>query len=137
MKLDTIECASAPDYLRSLPDACVDAIISDPLYPEIERPYGRISESEWLELMQAVVIESRRVLKPHGSAMFILQPNMKTAGTMRLWLWEFLVWCGKSWNVLQDVYWWNYTAMPDIAARSKMFRASVNARELGYLTRSA
>lgn len=126
MKLDTIECSSAQDYLRSLPDACVDAIISDPIYPEIDRPYGRISETDWMTLMQAVVTESRRVLKPTGSAVFILQPNMQTPGSMRLWLWKFLVWCGEYWNVVQDAYWWNIAAMPTVhASQYGLMRASI------------
>lgn len=126
MKLDTIECANAPDYLRSLPDASVDAIISDPIYPEIDRPYGRISEAEWLDLMRAVVTESRRVLKPHGSAVFILQPNMENIGKMRLWLWRFMVWCGEYWNIVQDAYWWNIATMPTSAATQyQLMRQSV------------
>lgn len=116
MELDTIKCASAIDYLRSLPGACVNAIITDPPYPEIDRPYGRISEAEWFELMQSVVTESRRILKADGSAVFVLQPNMETVGKMRLWLWEFLVWCGKYWNIIQDSYWWNISAIPTVQA---------------------
>lgn len=116
MKLDTIECANALDYLHSLPDGCADAIISDPPYPEIERPYGRLSEADWMTLMRSVVTESRRTLKPTGSAVFVLQPNMNTVGTMRLWLWKFLVWCGEFWNVIQDAYWWNIAAMPTVQA---------------------
>lgn len=126
MNLDTIECANAVDYLRNLPGESVDAIISDPIYPEIERPYGRISETDWMLLMQSVVMESRRILKPHGSAVFVLQPNMDTVGTMRLWLWKFMVWCGEYWNLIQDAYWWNIAAMPTVqASQHGLMRPSI------------
>ncbi len=90
----------------------IDCIISDPPYPCIRRDYGTLTEADWHAMMDTVVAESRRVLKPTGSAVFILQPNAKRAGEMRLWLWEFVVKWGKAWGLVQDVYWWNYAALP-------------------------
>jgi hypothetical protein len=55
--------------------------------------------------MRHVVGEVRRVLRPRGSAVFILQPNSARAGRLRLWPWEFLLWAGRQWNVVQDLYW--------------------------------
>ena len=49
------------------------------------------NEAEWHELMRAVVTEGRRVLKPSGSMVVILQPNYEAVGRMRLWPWEFVV----------------------------------------------
>jgi len=46
----------------------IDAIITKSIYPEVNREYGRITEEEWLDLMTVVVEESKRVLKPTGSA---------------------------------------------------------------------
>ncbi len=100
------------EELPKLPAASVDAVITDPIYPEIDREYGRISEPEWHDLMHVVVRECRRVLKPHGSALFVLQPNYEHVGQMRLWLWEFLVWAAREWNLVQDVYSWTTDAMP-------------------------
>lgn len=73
-----------------------------------------------------VVKETRRVLKPSGSAVFILQPNSKCIGSMRLWLWEFMIWSAKEWNLIQDVYWWNYV-MPVLGGANKhgLLRESV------------
>ena len=42
----------------------------------------------------------------------ILQPNFEKVGKMRLWLWEFVAWAGREWNLVQDVYWWSHDAMP-------------------------
>ncbi len=100
------------DVMPRIPDASIDAVITDPPYPEISRPYGRMTEADWHVMMRSVVAECRRILKPSGSAVFILQPNSRKVGSMRLWLWEFMVWAGREWNLVQDVYWWNTAAMP-------------------------
>jgi site-specific DNA-methyltransferase (adenine-specific)/site-specific DNA-methyltransferase (cytosine-N4-specific) len=102
------------DVLRALPDSSVDAVVTDPPYAEIDRSYGRVTEAHWHDLMQRVVRECRRVLTPTGSAVFVLQPNSAHVGQMRLWLWEFMVWAGREWNIIQDVYWWNYTTPPTV-----------------------
>ena len=95
--------------LKKLASQSIDAIITDPIYPEVDRAYGRISEDQWHSLMREVVTESRRILKPKGSAVFIFQPNYEKIGKMRLWLWEFF-WSAKEWNLIQDVYWWSIDA---------------------------
>jgi hypothetical protein len=76
-----------------------------------------------------VVPEVRRVLKPKGSAVFVLQPNSERAGKLRPWLFEFQAWLCRDWNVVQDAYWWNYTALPGGAAiKGKgLLRGSVKA----------
>lgn len=108
----TLICGDCRTVMKGLPSSTVHAIISDPIYPEVQRDYGRITEADWHDLMRQVVTESRRVLKPDGSAVFIFQPNYEKVGKMRLWLWEFLAWAGREWNLVQDVYWWATDAMP-------------------------
>jgi DNA modification methylase len=100
------------DILPQLATASVDVFLADPPYPEISRPYGRMSEAEWHEMMRIVVSECRRTLKPKGSAVFIIQPNSECLGRMRSWPWKFMEWVSEDWNVVQDVYWWNLTALP-------------------------
>jgi SAM-dependent methyltransferase len=103
---------------RRLPLAnhSVDAIICDPPYAEIDRDYGRLTEHKWHELMRGVIRESRRVLKPHGSAVFVLQANSEYVGRTRPWLWEFMAWTAREWNMIQDAWWWNFTAPPTVHA---------------------
>ena len=91
--------------LPTLPSASVDVAFADPPYPEINRGYGRLSEPQWHDLMRVVVRECRRVLKPTGSLIVVLQPNYEAVGRMRLWPWEFVLWAAKEWNLVQDVYW--------------------------------
>ena len=98
--------------LPGIASGSIDAVITDPPYPEIDREYGRLTEVQWHDLMHDVVKECRRILKPTGSALFILQPNYNHVGQMRLWLWEFLVWAAREWNLVQDVYTWTSDAMP-------------------------
>jgi len=78
--------------MRELPDGSIDACICDPPYAEVNRPYGRLTEAEWWDLMMGVCTEVRRVLKPSGSAMFVLQPNSAHVGQMRPWVFEFQAW---------------------------------------------
>lgn len=106
----TLHCSDCLDWLPTIPDASIDAIVSDPPYPMIRRDYGMMTEDAWMEMMQEVVGQSRRILKPTGSAVFILQPNSEKVGKMRLWLWKFMVWAGEEWNIVQDAYWWNTTS---------------------------
>lgn len=116
------------EVLPTLADASIDAIICDPPYPEIDREYGRMTEVEWHAMMRRVVAESRRILKPSGSAVFILQPNSERIGRMRLWLWEFMAWVGREWGIVQDVWWWNTSAMPVGGAnRGGLARPSLKA----------
>jgi DNA modification methylase len=104
-------CADALAILPTLPDASFDAVVTDPPYPCIDRDYGYWTEEEWWALMRPVVAEVRRVLKPSGSAVFVLQPNSERVGRMRPWLFEFQAWVCREWNMVQDAYWWNTATM--------------------------
>ena len=114
------------DILPSIPPQSVDAVITDPPYPEIKRAYGKLTVDEWWDLMMVVCKETRRILKPTGSAVFILQPNSKHVGQMRGWLWEFMAWVCRDWNMVQDAYWWNTTSQPVYHTR----------REIGLMRQS-
>lgn len=98
--------------MKKFASRSIDAIICDPIYPEVNREYGKVTENEWHNLMRVVLVECRRVLKSKGSAVFILGPNSEKVGKMRLWLWDFVSWAGREWNLVQDCYWWAIDAMP-------------------------
>ena len=119
-------CGDCLDILPTIPAQSVDAVITDPPYPEISRDYGRMTEADWWDMMMGVCTEVRRILKPTGSAVFILQPNSRKVGSMRGWLWEFMAWVCRDWNMVQDAYWWNVNAMPVAGANTHgLMRASV------------
>lgn len=115
--------------LPTLESASVDSVVTDPPYPEIDRPYGRMTEAAWMEMMVAVVGEVRRVLKPTGSAVFVLQPNSERMGRMRTWLWDFQAWIGREWGIVQDAYWWNHATLPQAICQPRvgLMRPSVKA----------
>jgi hypothetical protein len=98
--------------MKKLASGSIDAIICDPIYPEVNREYGRISEKDWHSLMRDVIFQAKRVLKPKGSAVFVLGPNSEKVGKMRLWLWDFVAWAGREWNLVQDCYWWAVDLLP-------------------------
>jgi DNA modification methylase len=117
------------EVLRTLPAESVDAVVTDPPYAEINRPYGRLTEPEWHTLMDGVVSEVRRILKPHGSAVFILQPNSEKVGRMRPWLFEFMAKWAREWNMVQDAWWWNHTTAPTVHCQRRrgLMRPSMKA----------
>lgn len=117
------------DVMRGMPDGSVDAIVTDPPYAEIDRPYGRLTEAEWWDLMMGVCKEARRILKPQGSAVFILQPNSRKVGSMRGWLFEFQAWACREWNMVQDAWWWNPAQPPTVHTQRKngLMRPSLKA----------
>jgi DNA modification methylase len=107
------------EILPTLADKSIDAIFTDPPYPEVKRDYGTLTTDEWFHLMYSVVKEGRRILKPHGSMCMILQPNSSKVGNLRPWLFEFAVWCAKEWNIVQDVWWWNPSTPPNVHCQRK------------------
>jgi DNA modification methylase len=108
------------EILRTLPDQSIDAVITDPPYAEVKRDYGRWTEAEWWALIvEGVVPEVRRVLKPMGSAVFIIQPNSRKVGSMRGWVFRFMYWVTQEWNMVQDAYWWNVESMPTCHCQAK------------------
>ena len=112
--------------LPTLESGSVDCVIADPPYPCVKRSYGVWTEAEWFAMMRVVVPECMRILKPTGSAVFILQPNSERVGRMRTWLWEFMVWVGKEWGIVQDAWWWNPAAFPAGSCNTEgLMRASV------------
>ncbi len=111
-KVTTLRHGDCQGKLKEIPSKSVDLVLCDPPYPETRREYGKLTEQQWHDLMQTVVRECRRILKPKGSAVFILQPNFRRLGSMRLWLWEFLLWAAKEWNLIQDAYWWAIDTLP-------------------------
>lgn len=102
------------EVMATLDSASVDAVVCDPPYAEIDRPYGRLTEPDWHELMDNVIEQVRRVLKPCGSAVFILQPNSERVGRMRPWVFEFMAKWARQWNMVQDAWWWNHCTPPTI-----------------------
>jgi DNA modification methylase len=119
------------DKLKAIASESIDTVITDPPYPYIKRDYGYWTTEEWWELIvDGVIPEVRRILKPTGSAVFILQPNSEHVGQMRGWLWEFMAWVCREWNMIQDVWWWKISGVaPTVHCQRKygLMRPSLKA----------
>ncbi len=108
--------ADCRDILEDMPAGSVHAVISDPPYVGIQREYGLYGDVQWWDLMRPVVRYSRKALQTKGSAVFLLQPTTNGAGKMRSWVWDFMSWVCREWNIIQDAYWWNIAALPTACA---------------------
>ncbi|MFA5071064.1 MAG: site-specific DNA-methyltransferase [Candidatus Pacearchaeota archaeon] len=118
--------ADSTKALKEIPDKSINFVFGDPPYPLIKRKYGYWSEEDWHGMMDLIVPECMRILKPNGSALFVLQPNYTEAGNMSLWAYEFLLKWGKRYGIPQDLYWWNYVSLPGGGAtKSDLCRGTV------------
>jgi len=119
--------ANCLEKLPDIPDHSVDAIFADPCYPEIGREYGKMTVEKWMDMMQEVVRQSKRIVTKNGSAVFVIQPNSEKIGKMRTWVREFMIWAAKEWNLIQDMYWHNTAAQPNRHSQRKygLMRPSV------------
>ncbi len=125
----TVHHGDCREVMRTLDPESIDSIVTDPPYAEIDRPYGRLTELQWHDLMDGVIEESRRVLKPSGSAVFIIQPNSEHVGRMRPWVFEFMAKWARQWNMIQDAWWWNHCTPPTVHCQRKrgLMRPSLKA----------
>ena len=48
------------EVMATLDAASVDAVVCDPPYAEIDRPYGRLTEPDWHDLMNGVIEQAGR-----------------------------------------------------------------------------
>ena len=107
------------DMLRALPDTSVDAVFTDPPYPSASREYGRWTGPEWLDLVRAVLIESRRVCKPSGSIVLVYKPPSLRVGRMLPESYALMHEIASGallpgWGIVQDAYWWNHATPPTV-----------------------
>lgn len=116
----TLYHGKTEEVLPTLPKNAFDYCFTDPPYPGIKRDYGEWTEEEWFGLMRTVTDELRRVLRPKGSATMVLAPNSERLGQMRLWLWEYVAWAGRRWNLVQDAYWLNPSVLPTMHSRREV-----------------
>lgn len=69
--LNTIHNTDCVEFMRTMPDDCVDAVIADPPY-NLNKNFGNDSDiwntvEDWLQWSKTWIDESLRILKPTGS----------------------------------------------------------------------
>lgn len=94
-----VEQGDALDVLRSLPDACIDAVVTDPPYFRVkaewwdrqwDKPAGFLA---WIDLLTE---QWSRVLKPNGSLFVFASPQMSARVECRI---------GERMDVLNRITW--------------------------------
>lgn len=108
LTLDKIVTADCLDYMRTLPDSCIDVVITSPPYAEQRsNTYGGVSVDRFPLWMGDVGKEIYRILKPTGSFVLNIKEHV-TKGARNtyvlktvLLLSEIFLW--------SDTYIWNKT----------------------------
>lgn len=135
----TLIHGDAVEILKGLPSGIADVCLFDPPYPCIKRPYGTMSEEKWHELMESVLLECHRVLKPNGSVVVVIQPNYQQVGRMRLWPWEFVCRASRMWDdwgLVQDVYSFAPNALPSAGVQRDIGLLRVSVKWCVWLGRA-
>ena len=63
-------------------------------------------------MMEDVVAECRRILKPNRIGCVRPSTQRRKDGQDAAMAVGFVVWAGEKWNLVEDAYWWNPTAIP-------------------------
>ena len=72
-KIFNMDCL---EYMKTLPDKCVDLIIADPPYNRNVATWDNIKEDRYIELLAELAKESKRILKDDGSIFIYNQQPM-------------------------------------------------------------
>ena len=108
------------------PAFSVDAIITSPPYPRIDREYGRWTEAAWLTWMRQVIRSADRLLKPRGSMLLVIGPNSRHIGSLAPWPFQFVLDVfAAGLNVVQDSYWVKANRLPQSLAGAGLMRDAV------------
>ncbi len=74
----TIYHGDCIEVMRSLPDNSVHSVVTSPPYAmQRASTYGGIDEKEYPEWTVGVFAEIERILKPEGSIMWNISPNVR------------------------------------------------------------
>lgn len=69
MELNKVYNMDCIDYMKTLPDECIDLIVADPPYFQVCGDFDFIfkDEKSYLEWIRSCLIEFKRILKPNGT----------------------------------------------------------------------
>jgi site-specific DNA-methyltransferase (cytosine-N4-specific) len=109
-------CADSLDFLRSLPAASVDLVITSPPYAlHFKKEYGNADQADYIEWFLPFAEQIKRVLKDDGS--FVLNVGGAwTPGAPLRSLYHYrllLALCDQiHFNLCQELFWYNPAKMP-------------------------
>lgn len=102
MKLNTVINQDCLTYMKTLPDNCIDAVITSPPYAEQrKKTYGGISVEEYPEWMKEIGKEIYRILKPTGTFILNIKEHI-TNGQKDIYVLKTIL-------LLSEIFIWNET----------------------------
>jgi DNA modification methylase len=110
-------CADSRDFLRTLPDASVNLVITSPPFAlRRKKSYGNVSAAEYVDWFLPFAEQIRRVLRRNGSFVLDIGGSWnKGEPTRSLYHFELLLrLCGQGglFKLAQEFYWYNRAKMP-------------------------
>ena len=115
-KLGKAYCADSLEFMRGMPDACVDLVVTSPPYAlHFKKEYGNADQKEYVQWFLPFAGQVRRVLKPEGS--FVLNVGGSwTPGAPVRSLYHYrlvLALCDQvGFRLCQELFWYNPAKMP-------------------------
>lgn len=115
-KLGAMYCADSLEFMRALPDACIDCVLTSPPYAlHFKKEYGNPSQTEYVAWLLPFAREIKRILKPTGS--FVLNIGgvwMPGAPVRSLYHFRLLLTlCDEvGFRLAQECFWYNPAKMP-------------------------
>jgi len=107
LQADVFHCGDAARILRTLPDACVDLIVTSPPYADSRKhTYGGIHPDQYVEWFLPIGAELKRVLKPTGS--FVLNIKERVVnGERHTYVLELIIALRKQGWLWTEEYCWH------------------------------
>jgi site-specific DNA-methyltransferase (adenine-specific) len=107
LALDTLYLGDCRDILPSLPDECIDLIVTSPPYADRRQSsYGGIHPDKYVEWFLPISAELKRVLKPEGS--FILNIKERVVdGERHTYVMELVIAMRKQGWLWTEEYCWH------------------------------
>lgn len=110
-------CADSQEFLRRLPDASVNLVLTSPPFALLQRKsYGNVSAAEYIEWFWPFAEQIHRILRPDGSFVLDIGGSWnKGEPTRSLYHFELLLrLCGEKglFKLAQEFYWYNPAKLP-------------------------
>lgn len=109
-------CADSLDFMRGLPDNCVDLVVTSPPYAlHFKKDYGNANQSEYLKWLMPFCEQIKRIIKPSGSFVLNLGGAWTPSRPVRS-LYHYrvlLALCDElGFDLAQEFFWHNPAKMP-------------------------
>lgn len=136
---NTVQCGDALQVLRTMPDQCVDTIVTSPPYyrqrdyPDEQQIGQEAAPEQYVQRLASVMDEARRVLKTTGSLWLVLGDKYLRGRQLGIPWRVALALCDAGWILRSDVIWHKPNAMPSAVKN----RPTVDHEYVFFLTKTS